>query len=360
VESDTIIIYAILPYRILTVAHDLNMYCYFQEKKMKLVIPVAGMGTRLQPHTFSIPKSLMNVAGKPILGHILDMFKDSDFEEVIFVTGNMGDRIQSYVTANYSFNTRFINQKTPLGLGHAIYTASPFFDGSPVCIILGDTVLDFDVKSFLQTPQSTLGVKQVSAHARHFGIAFTNNNGDIEKLVEKPDIESGLALVGIYLIQDSPLLATILQSMIAQKRREAKEYQLTAALQQMIESGHKFSTTNISGWFDCGGLNALLETNRFLLPSNSNIPENLRKDNIIIPPVNIHPTCNMRHSIIGPYVTIGEDAKISTCQISNSIIENEASVSDCLLVDSLIGANAVLKGNKINLNIGHSSVVELG
>jgi glucose-1-phosphate thymidylyltransferase len=302
----------------------------------------------------------MNVAGKPILGHILDMFKSSDFEEVIFITGNMGDRIESYVTSNYTFKTRFINQDVPLGLGHAIFTASPYFTDSPICIILGDTVLDFDVATFLHSKQSVLGVKQVSADARRFGIAYTNSNGDIEKLVEKPNIDAGLALVGIYLIQNGKLLAETLQTMIAQNHVDSKEYQLTVALQRMIESGHVFSTMQINGWFDCGGLQALLETNRFLLPRNISIPETLSSDNIIIPPVNIHPTCEMHHSIIGPYVTIAEHAKISKCLIANSIIENCSSVCDCILEDSLIGSNAVLKGNIINLNIGHSSVVELG
>jgi len=327
---------------------------------MKLVIPVAGMGTRLQPHTFSIPKSLMNVAGKPILGHILDMFNASDFEEVIFVTGNMGDRIESYVTSNYNFNTRFINQNVPLGLGHAIFTAAPYFADSPVCIILGDTVLDFDVATFLHSKQSVLGVKQVATDARRFGIAFTSPNGEIDKLIEKPDIDAGLALVGIYLIQNGKLLADTLQAMIAQNNVQFREYQLTVALQHMIESGQRFSTMPINGWFDCGGLQALLETNRFLLPRNISVPGTLSNDNIIIPPVNIHPTSEMHYSIIGPYVTIAEHTKINNCLIANSIIENGSIVSDCLLEDSLIGSNAVLKGNKINLNIGHSSVVELG
>jgi glucose-1-phosphate thymidylyltransferase len=128
----------------------------------------------------------------------------------------------------------------------------------------------------------------------------------------------------------------------------------------MIDKGQSFSTVPIDGWFDCGGMKALLATNRHLLPSNASVPDRIRKKNIIIPPVNIHDSCDVTHSIIGPYVTIAEGARITKCQIGNSIIENNASVSECLLEDSLIGANAVLKGNKINLNIGHSSVVELG
>jgi glucose-1-phosphate thymidylyltransferase len=327
---------------------------------MKLVIPVAGMGTRLQPHTFSIPKSLMHVAGKPILGHILETFKSGNFDEVIFITGNMGDKIQTYVTSNFSFKTRFIVQSEPLGLGHAIFEASPFFKNDSVLIILGDTILDFDAPKFIRSKKSLFGVKFVENDARKFGIAFTNEKGTVKRLIEKPDIESGLALVGIYLIHNGKLLAETLAKMIAQNLRQRKEYQLTVALQKMVEKGQSFSTMPIDGWFDCGGLKALLATNQHLLPHNAFVPERIRKKNIILPPVHIHQSCEVVESIIGPYVTIAEDARITKCQISNSIVESGAAVSQCLLEDSLIGANAILKGNKINLNIGHSSVVELG
>jgi glucose-1-phosphate thymidylyltransferase len=327
---------------------------------MKLVIPVAGLGTRLQPHTFSIPKPLMHVAGKPILGHILDMFKPSDFEEIIFIIGHMGDKIQSYVVSQYSFKTRFIMQSEACGLGHAIYEASPFFGNSSVLIILGDTILDFDAHKFIRSKHSVLGVKYIDSNVRRFGVAFLGKNGQVKRLIEKPDLESGLALVGIYLIHNGKLLSETLGKMISQKRYSTKEYQLTEALEKMVEKGYGFSTISIDGWFDCGGQKALLATNRFLLPRFAQVPDRIRKKNIIMEPVNIHKSCEVSHSVIGPYVSIAEGAQVTKCLISNSIIENNANVSDCLLEDSLIGSNAILKGNKINLNIGNSSVVELG
>jgi glucose-1-phosphate thymidylyltransferase len=327
---------------------------------MKIVIPVAGMGTRLQPHTFSTPKSLMHVAGKPILGHILDLFRGTDVEEVIFVTGPMGDKIRAYVNSHYSFPVRYVDQKEPLGLGHAIYCASPYFGHSPVLIMLGDTILDFDFKRFVRSRTSSLGVKFLESNARHFGVVFTEKNGMVRKLVEKPDVESGRALVGIYLVRDGRLLTETLKTMIANGAKKSNEYQLTDALQLMISGGHPFSTMAIDGWFDCGGMSALLATNRHLLPRNSSTPRRLLKNNIIIPPVHIHKSCELFQSIIGPYVTVAENARIVRCQIGDSIIENNASVSDCILENSIIGANAVLKGKKINLNIGDSSIVELG
>jgi glucose-1-phosphate thymidylyltransferase len=329
---------------------------------MKVVIPVAGKGTRLQPHTFSTPKSLMHVAGKPILGHILDSIKDIEPEEVIFITGPMGSKIRAYVKSHYAFKTRFVDQKEPLGLGHAINCATPFFGKSQVLIILGDTILDFDLKKFVSSKTSALGVKRIDTNARQFGIVFAARNGMVKKLVEKPDIESGLALVGLYYVRDAALLAKTLGSMVVTAAKSSNEYQLTDALQRMIDKGHPFSTAKIDGWFDCGGMNALLATNRYMLPKNSNAhtPQRLLKDNIVIPPVNIHESCTIIQSIIGPNVTIAEGARIFRCQITDSIIESNAAVNDSILQNSIIGANAVLKGKKINLNIGDSSIVELG
>jgi glucose-1-phosphate thymidylyltransferase len=329
---------------------------------MKIVIPVAGMGTRLQPHTFSTPKSLMHVAGKPILGHILDCVKSIEIEEAIFVTGPMGDKIRAYVKSNYTFPTRFVDQKEPLGLGHAISCAAPYFAHSPILIILGDTILDFDLKKFVSLQTSVLGVKHLESDARQFGIVFTGKNGRVLRIVEKPDVESGLAVVGLYLIRDGALLAKTLSSMIAGGKKTAREYQLTDALQQMIDKGHAFTTAPIDGWFDCGGMKALLATNRYMLPRNSNAytPRRMLKDNIVIQPVNIHESCEIFQSIIGPNVTIAEGAKITKCQIADSIVENNASVSDCVLENSIIGPNAVLKGKKVTLNLGDSSVVDFG
>ncbi len=327
---------------------------------MKIVIPVAGMGTRLQPHTFSTPKSLMHVAGKPILGHILECVKDIDIEEAIFVTGPMGDKIRAYVKSNFVFKTRFVDQKEPLGLGHAISCAAPYFGNSPILIILGDTILDFDLKKFVASKTSVLGVKRIETNARQFGIVFTGKNGTVKKLVEKPDVESGLAAVGLYLVRDGAMLATTLISMISNGTKSAHEYQLTDALQQMIDKGHVFTTSMIDGWFDCGGMKALLATNKYMLPRNSNshCPKRVLNDNIVIQPVNIHESCEIVRSIIGPYVTIAEGARITRCQVADSIVESNASVSECILENSIIGANAVLKGKKINLNLGDSSIVD--
>jgi len=259
---------------------------------MKLVIPVAGMGTRLQPHTFSKPKSLMSVAGKPILGHILDMFKGTDIEEVIFITGTWARKYNCMSIPVIPSDPFRVSKRTPW-LGPCNISGRSVFGNSPVIIILGDTILDFNVKKFVQSKKSVLGVKHVDTNARRFGIAFTNSNGTVKKLIEKTRCRIGLALVGIYLVQNGNLLFETLRKMITSNERKLKEFQLTDALQRMIQKGQSFSTMPIDGWFDCGGMSALLATNRYLLPRNARAPEHIGKKNIIIHPVNIHESCEV-------------------------------------------------------------------
>ncbi len=165
-----------------------------------------------------------------------------------------------------------------------------------------------------------------------------------------------------FLVRDGELLARTLSELTAERKKSAHEYQLTDALQRMIDKGHTFTTARIDGWFDCGGMKALLSTNRYMLPRNLNsyVPKRLLKDNIVIQPVNIHDTCEVFQSIIGPHVTVAEGARITKCQIADSIIESHATVTDCILENSIIGPNAVLKGKKINLNLGDSSIVDFG
>jgi len=169
--------------------------------------------------------------------------------------------------------------------------------------------------------------------------------------------------VGLYFIKNGLELKKAISSYIASTvSLKTKEYQLTDILQKMIENKHVFFTININGWFDCGNMNALLETNRYLLQrkNNSVIPNKFLKCNIINMPVDIHTSCDIKDSIIGPYVTISAGAKITRCQLTDSIIETNAIVSECVLDKSIIGANSILKGKRINLNIGDSSIVELG
>ena len=323
---------------------------------MRAVIPVAGFGTRLKPHTYSLPKVLLNVGGKPILGHILDELLDENITKATFIIGYLGDAIKKYVAETYpEISADYVQQKEMLGLGHAIYTAIPTFDEEEIFIILGDTVFDVDLKSVFQNKKTSLGVKQVE-DPRRFGVALVQN-GLIQKLIEKPQEHvSNLALVGLYYIANSTLLKESLNHIIENDIKTSGEYQLTDALQVMIDKGENVTTFPVDGWYDCGKPETLLSTNKFLLSKNGS---NRQIENVVInDPVFISESAIVKNSIIGPYTTIAANCEITDAIIKNSIISPKAKVQTTILENSIIGSSAVIKGTYNKLNAGDSSEIE--
>jgi glucose-1-phosphate thymidylyltransferase len=323
---------------------------------MRAVIPVAGVGTRLRPHTYSLPKVLLNVAGKPILGHILDALVEQSITKATIITGYMGKLVENYVIENYkSINFDFVVQEERLGLGHAIWTGRNTYGTDPLIIILGDTIFDVDLSRLTVNGSNTIGVKEVN-DPRRFGVVVLNKKGKIERLVEKPEqFVSNLAIVGLYNIQDSKLLSACLDEMISNNIRTRGEYQLTDALQMMIEKGAEFSTTNVEGWFDCGKPETLLNTNRFLLDRKP--PSRQFPDSIIIPPSFIAETAVIERSVIGPYASVADGAVVKNSIVRDSIISNYAKVQSSLLEQSIIGNEAEVKGHFNRLNVGDSSQI---
>lgn len=322
---------------------------------MRAIIPVAGVGSRLRPHTYTVPKVLLNVAGKPIIGHIMDKVIENGFDEATIVIGYLGEKIREYILGHYSIKVDFVEQEERLGLGHAIYLSRHTFSRSPVLIILGDTIFDVDLGALMKSDHSVLGVKQVEDPSR-FGVAETTN-GFISKLVEKPEKpKSNLAVVGLYYVTQPQLLVDCLKEMIKGNIRTKGEFQLTDALQMMIDRGEKMKTFQIDGWFDCGKPETLLATNRILL-ANRPLPAVL-KDVLIQPPVFISPKATVKNSVIGPNTTIAEGAIVENAIIRNSIVSEDAKVTDALLEDSIVGSNATVRGRYKRINIGDSSELE--
>lgn len=324
---------------------------------MRAVIPVAGFGKRLKPHTYSWPKVLLNVGGKPILGHILDKLLEERIKKATFIIGHLGEKIKEYVQNEYpSIKADFVEQKEMLGLGHAIYTAIPTFDEEEIFIILGDTVFDVELKEVFKRKKTALGTKTVEDPSR-FGVAVCEN-GQIKKLVEKPTTPiSNLALVGLYYISDSKMLAECLEELISKDIRTNNELQLTDALQIMIDKGKNVTTFPVEGWYDCGKPETLLSTNKFLLLKN-NFKSN--RDGVIVhPPVFIAENAKVKDSVIGPFTTIADGCEISNSIIVNSIISSGSFVEKTMLENSIIGSDAVVKGNYKKLNAGDSSEIEL-
>lgn len=323
---------------------------------MRAIIPVAGFGSRLKPHTYSIPKVLLNVGGKPIIGHIVDKLLNEGINKATFVIGHLGEMIKEYILNNYpDLKADFVVQNEMKGLGHAIYTAIPTFDDKEIFIILGDTIFDVNLKEVFNSKVTSLGVRQVEDPSR-FGVAVTEN-GRIVKLIEKPKTPiSRLAIVGLYYIPDSKKLVDCLNDLVEKDIRTKGELQLTDALQLMIESGEHMTTFNVEGWYDCGKPETLLSTNRVILDKEGTSPD--IKSVVIINPVFIAASAIVKNSVIGPYTTISEGCVISDSIIKNSIIGECAKVEHSLLDQSIIGNSAVVKGNYKKINTGDSSEIE--
>ena len=323
---------------------------------MRAVIPVAGLGSRLKPHTFSTPKVLLNVGGKPILGHILDKLLEEGVQKATFVIGHLGDMIKNFVQNTYpNINADFVEQKEMEGLGHAIYTAIPTFDDDEIFIILGDTIFEVNLKNVFKNKKTSLGVKEVD-DPRRFGVAVINN-GYIKKLVEKPQTPvSNLALVGLYYVANSEVLIKSLNKLVEKDVRTKGELQLTDALQMMIEDGEKITTFPVEGWYDCGKPETLLSTNQYLLDVKSSSRK--FKNVVVNNPVYIADDAEISNSIIGPYATIDSGCIIEESIIKNSIVGSNAQVSKSLLENSIIGNNSIVRGIFKRLNSGDSSEID--
>ena len=323
---------------------------------MRAIIPVAGVGSRLRPHTFETPKVLLNVAGKPILAHILDKVIGEGITEATIIVGHMSEKITEFIATAYpALPVNFVEQEERSGLGHAIYLARHSVGSDPVLIILGDTIFDVDLRPILGSSETWLGVKAVD-DPRRFGVAETVN-GYISKLVEKPEHpQSNLAVVGLYYIANTPVLVRCLEQVVEGGMKTKGEFQLTDALQLMIQQGEKMKVFKVEGWYDCGKPETLLLTNRSLLEKQSTsraIP-----GVVINRPVYVAPSATLVNCVIGPYTTIGDEASLSDSVVKNSIIGEHAEVRKALLENSIIGNGSVVKGSYKRINVGGSSEIE--
>ncbi|NIM20365.1 MAG: NTP transferase domain-containing protein [Candidatus Latescibacteria bacterium] len=323
---------------------------------MKAVVPAAGIGKRLRPHTYTLPKALLYVAGKPIISHILDDVLALDPTSVILIIGYKAELVKSYVQEHYpKAPVEFVFQEERRGIGHAIHlTEAVASTGEPLLIILGDTIIKADLRAVIDVDCNVLGVKSVE-DPRRFGVCEIDH-GRITRVVEKPkDPPSNLALVGLYYLPDSPLLFECLKKQIEGDIQKLGEYQVTDALQMMIDRGAEFRPFSIEEWFDCGKKEALLETNRSLLEGRKDPP--IIEGSIILPPVSLSPNAEIENSIIGPYVSIASHVVVRNSIIRDSVIDEGAAVKECLLDGSIVGSKAVIVGAFQSLNVGDSCEV---
>lgn len=325
---------------------------------MKAIIPVAGSGTRLRPLTHTKPKALLYVGSKPIIGHIVESLIPLGCDTLVFIIGPDGDAIPKTIKALYpDFTVESIVQHDRLGLGHAVSLAEEAVGDDDVLIIYGDTIIDGDLSVIRSCDvDGLIGVKEVEDPQR-FGVV-TIRDGLITGFVEKPSRpQSNLAIVGCNYFKNPAGLFESLHDIVAQGKKTKGEFQITDAFQLMIERNHKLKPFSVEGWFDCGTPESLLETNRYkLTKENRDISF---PDSIIIPPVFVHESATVRHSIIGPYVSVGSEAFIERSIIADSIIGSGARVFNALFVRSLIGDYVEAAERPRRLIVGDDSILDI-
>lgn len=314
---------------------------------MKAIIPVAGIGTRLQPLTNKIPKVLLNVAGKPMLFHLIDeIVKNGKIDTIILIIGYLGEQIVEAVNKTYSgskIKFDFVEQKEMLGLAHAVYQArlretscgqaKDFVSDEPVLIILGDTIFEFNLDEVLNSEYSAIGVKDVE-DIRRFGIV-ESENGFVTRMIEKPqtaETNSKAAIAGVYFVKSGTKLFEAVGYLMSNNIRTKNEYQLTDALQKLVSDGEKMVAFEIQNWFDCGKPETLLSTNSYLLNRDTETGNLVDKNAVV------------HNSTVHPSTMILEDAKITDSVLKNCIVYENAVVENAELEDCIIGEGEKISG----------------
>ena len=326
---------------------------------MKVIIPAAGEGTRLRPHTITKPKPILPIAGATIIDFIMyEISSIRDLEEVIFIVGYLKDQMIEYLTSKYKdIKLTFVEQKEYKGLAHAISLTREYVnDNDKIFIILGDTIFKLNLSEIVSKNENSLGVCEVDNPSR-FGVAILNESGVITKLVEKPQEPiSNLALTGMYNIVNSKELFDAIDYIIANDIKTKNEYQLTDALEYMIKQGIIFKTFKLDGWYDCGEKSTMIETNKTIIKHE--ILSKGIKDTAIIPPVFIDKDVKIEGSVIGPYVHIGSNSKIENSILKNCIIFEDVNISNAFMDNSIISEKVHYRGKTHSMDIGASITIE--
>ena len=329
---------------------------------MKAIIPVAGAGTKLRPQSYTQPKALIPLAGKTVISIIIDQLREAGINEIIFIVGYLGEKIQDFVKSKYpDLKAHYVQQVDRQGVGHAIRLTKNIVNNDEVFVVLGDTICEYDVQEVVSSPFSMIGVRRVD-DPRDFGVAEIGEDGFISHVVEKPQIpKSNMALVGLYKIKESAEMFQCLENNIRQGLRSHGEYSLTDALDCMIKAGARFKSFRVENWFDCGKKETMLESNATLLKKYAPVTAaDQFEKTVIIPPVSIGTGCTIKNSIIGPDVAIGENTNIDYSIVKNSIVGSFSNLFDIVLSDSVIGSDTNLRGETRSLNIGDNTSIDLG
>ncbi len=334
---------------------------------MKIIIPMAGRGSRLRPHTLTTPKPLLHIVGKPIVQRLVeDIAKlcKQRVEEIAFIIGDFGKEVEQHlveVAASVGAKGSIFYQNEPLGTAHAIFCAEKCLQGQ-VIVAFADTLFRADF-SLDTEADGIIWVKQV-ANPSAFGVVKFNDRNEITDFVEKPtQFVSDLAIIGIYYFKDGQALHREIKHLLDNNITEKGEFQLTNALENLKAQGKRFLTGTVQDWLDCGNKNAMLDTNQqymsYLHGNTPLIHSNIQLENCtIIEPVFIAEGAELKNSVVGPYVSVGAKTKLSGVVMSYSIVGEKSYIQDAVLRNSLIGSHVVYKGQAQDLSLGDYCLVE--
>ena len=327
---------------------------------MKVIIPLAGKGTRLRPHTHITPKPMLKIAGKPVIDYVMeDLQRLGNVAQVVYITGHLKDKVEEYARAKYPFDAVFIEQKVQDGTAGAVALARDFVD-QPVFIIFVDTIFDADLSVVNRTDaDGIIWVKTVDDYQR-FGVVVTDHDGNMTKIVEKPTTPiSKRANIGLYYIRNWKLLYEGIDWTLRQPKNKG-EYYLTDAFQYMIDHGAKIKVIDVEGWYDAGEQGTLLETNRIMLEKGrARRPSSLPPDVRVIDPVYVEDNVVLSDTTIGPNVAIGAGSRVEGSELRDTIVGSGSTVVNSTLADSLIGDAAVVEGVRGQINVSDHSVVRV-
>ena len=325
---------------------------------MKVIIPLAGKGTRLRPHTHTVPKPMLKVAGKPVMDYVMDdVAKLGNVEQVVYITGHLKGTVEQHAKAAFKFPAVFVEQLVQDGTAGAVDLARPFVD-QPVLIIFVDTIFDTDLSIINDsTDDGIIWTKEVEDYQR-FGVVVTDANGHMTQIVEKPSTPiSKRANIGLYYMRNWKLLYEGIAYVLQQPTNKG-EYYLTDAFQYMIDKGAKIRVVDVEGWYDAGKLDTLLDTNRVMLEKGrSHLPTRGLKNVEIVDPVRIEDGARVTDCILGPNVVIGKESVVSNCTLRDTIIGDRSTLSSCVLTDSMVGDQVLVEGVKGSVSLGDHTEV---
>lgn len=330
---------------------------------MKAIIPLAGRGTRLRPSTHHTPKPLLKVGGRPILGYLLDDVRALGIEEMIFIVGYRSEVIRDYIAAEYpDLRPHYATQEVMDGTAGAVKLAEPWADDE-LLILFSDTLFDADLSLATRLPDDEAGIlwaKEVDDYQR-FGVIVTDEDGIMQRIVEKPsEPVSRLANIGVYHVRDHELLFEGIDHVLAGGTGKGGEYYLTDAFQYMVDQGARLRTAPVAGWYDCGKLETLLDTNRHLLSTTRGgvDPGAALEGTEIVEPVRIEEGVVVRGGRIGPNVTLEAGAQVDGSTLRDTLVGRGAEVSASTLTESIVGSRARIVGVSGQVHVADDSLVE--